>query len=177
MTADWRDIPGYPGYQASDDGRVRSVDRVIVDSIGRSRRLRGVELATFADDQGYLRCSMPTQQFVHRMICLAFNGAPGDGLHAAHRDGDKQNNEPSNLYWATVAENNRDVIRHGRHHNANKTHCKRGHELTPENLVRQEGRACRECHRDRCRSYRERNPEKVRATKRASEQRRRKANA
>lgn len=29
----WKDVPGYPGYQVSDLGRVRSLDRII-DSAG-----------------------------------------------------------------------------------------------------------------------------------------------
>ena len=39
--------------------------------------------------------------------------------------------------------------------NTRKTHCKHGHEFTPENTraTRQGGRACRACHRERQRGY------------------------
>jgi hypothetical protein len=153
---DWRDIPGHPGYQASDDGRVRSVDRTVINALGVTRTLKSVVLKPARDRGGYSRVSLG---LVHRLVCMAFHGLPADPkLHAAHLDGDNQNNRPANLYWATVAENNRDVVRHGRNWNANKTHCIRGHELTPD------ARRCRQCHRERCRAYKQRNPEKVRAS-------------
>lgn len=170
----WRDIPGRNGYQASDQGGIRSVDRSITDTLGRTRRLQGKELSQWLDSAGYWRCGPHSPILVHRAVCLAFHGEPSDSrLHAAHRDGDKQNNAPSNLYWATVAENNRDIVRHGKNANANKTHCPAGHEYTPENTKTQVGgRACRECHRLASRRYAARNVEKVRASKLASYHRR-----
>jgi hypothetical protein len=48
--------------------------------------------------------------------------------------------------------------------NAKKTHCKRGHEFTPENTLQFNGRhgierQCRICHNARGRKYRATNPE------------------
>jgi hypothetical protein len=40
----WAPIPGWPGYEQSTRGRVRSLDRIVVDRLGRPRRLRGREL-------------------------------------------------------------------------------------------------------------------------------------
>ena len=37
----WRNVPGCENYQASNMGRVRSVDRTVVDSMGRERFYRG----------------------------------------------------------------------------------------------------------------------------------------
>ncbi|MFI7468154.1 HNH endonuclease signature motif containing protein [Nonomuraea sp. NPDC049646] len=39
--------------------------------------------------------------------------------------------------------------------NATKTHCKHGHEFTPENIIArgERGRECRECNRQRSREY------------------------
>jgi hypothetical protein len=52
---------------------------------------------------------------VHRLVCEAFNGAPArEGLQAAHFDGNVLHNVPSNLRWATSAENAADKERHGR---------------------------------------------------------------
>jgi hypothetical protein len=51
----WRPIPGWPGYEVSLDGRVRSLDRVVVDRRGVRRHLRGVELAP-TRGQVYLSC-------------------------------------------------------------------------------------------------------------------------
>jgi hypothetical protein len=40
---------------------------------------------------------------------------------------------PLHLRIGTPSENVKDAANKGRHHNARKTHCKRGHEFTPEN--------------------------------------------
>lgn len=37
--------------------------------------------------------------------------------------------------------------------NARKSHCPRGHELVAENLVKDRGRRCKQCHRDKMRAY------------------------
>lgn len=152
----WRDIPGYPGYQASDDGRLRSVDRVIVDSLCRTRHLRGRELSSYRDHDGYERVYVNGARLVHRLICMAFHGSPASNdLQAAHRNGDNQNNMPSNLYWATPSQNIRDVVAHGRNRNAAKTHCPARHEYTAENTFNHPShRRCRACHRERNRVYR-----------------------
>lgn len=58
------------------------------------------------------------------------------------------------LFIGTEAVNNRDCGNKGRHHNSVKTHCKRGHEFTPENTYLKYApgtvmRACLECQRIR----------------------------
>lgn len=55
------------------------------------------------------------------------------------------------LVLGTVADNNSDRVARGRHHNAVKTHCKNGHEFTPENTYRRSdngGRRCKACARE-----------------------------
>jgi hypothetical protein len=50
----------------------------------------------------------------HRAVALAFLGNPPSAAHeVAHNDGDPRNNAPSNLRWATHADNNADRERHG----------------------------------------------------------------
>jgi hypothetical protein len=39
--------------------------------------------------------------------------------------------------------------------NARKTHCPQGHEYTPDNLVKDRGRRCKVCHREKVRRQRE----------------------
>jgi len=51
---------------------------------------------------------------VHRLVLLAFVGAPPKGMEACHYDGDPQNNNLSNLRWDTAKENWVDRKRHGR---------------------------------------------------------------
>jgi hypothetical protein len=58
---------------------------------------------------------------------------------------------PSHLVLGTPHDNVQDAANKGRHHNARKTHCKRGHELSPENVnVTTQGlRQCKACARAR----------------------------
>lgn len=45
---------------------------------------------------------------------MAFHGLPPfDGAEAAHRNGDRADNRPDNIRWATHAENEADKIDHG----------------------------------------------------------------
>lgn len=115
----WAEIPGYPGYEASSEGRMRSVDRIVE---GRRRgkpwsmRRPGQVLALRPDTAGYLRVQLGRggrTELVHRLVLLAFVGPCPTGCEAAHGDGDPANNRPWNLRWATHAENIADRRVHG----------------------------------------------------------------
>lgn len=104
----WRDIPGYEGrYQVSDEGRVRSVDRVVM-VLSRwgemsPRRLRGVVLAP-GRCRGYLIVNLsPVGTIaVHILVARAFVLGLTEELNEVnHRDGDKHNNAANNLEWTT----------------------------------------------------------------------------
>jgi hypothetical protein len=51
---------------------------------------------------------------VHRLVCLAFHGAPTrEQTDVNHIDHNKQNNRPENLEWCTRSENMRAAVRFG----------------------------------------------------------------
>ena len=52
--------------------------------------------------------------WVHRLVLRTFVGEPIPGDVARHIDGNPENNRLENLAWGTPAENNRDMVRHGR---------------------------------------------------------------
>lgn len=117
----WRPVAGYEGiYEVSSRGRVRSLDResrCIMGGRPVAKRLRGKVLRQFSDKNGYPQVGLCGRtESVHRIVCRAFHGPkPSEGHEVAHRDGDKHNNRPSNLRWATDKENSADRLRHGTH--------------------------------------------------------------
>lgn len=77
-------------------------------------------------------------------MLTAFVGPRPDGMVTCHNDGNPANNNLSNLRWDTQSNNQLDAVKHGTHPLAAATHCKRGHEWTPEN-TRRDGHGWRRC--------------------------------
>lgn len=107
-------------YEVSSHGRVRSLDREIIDRNGRTVRRRGRVLSTSADACGYPRVGLNrgakgNTRKVHSLVALAFLPDPpgevsasGDGWSVNHIDGVKTNNRVENLEYVTKSGN----IRH-----------------------------------------------------------------
>ncbi|MEH7116087.1 NUMOD4 motif-containing HNH endonuclease [Neobacillus vireti] len=103
----WKDINGFEGYyQVSNIGRVRSVDRI--DSLNRLHKSR---LTTIYDNgKGYKRVSLYKEsnnyyRYVHRLVAEVFIDNPDNKTDVNHIDGDKSNNNYTNLSWVTKKEN------------------------------------------------------------------------
>ncbi len=114
----WKDIPGYEGrYQASNLGRIRSLER-LVPCKGGCRRIREKILKQHIRDQGgHLGCSLGkgcNNIGVHRAVALAFHGPAPDGLEVLHINGIPTDNRPENLRYGTQFENILDVYYQGR---------------------------------------------------------------
>lgn len=122
---EWRAIPGHPGYEVSDDGRVRSLDRLVGGRWG-ARRFPGANLTPSPDKDGYLRVGLGRgngRKPISRLMLLAFVGpAPADKPLACHRDGVNSNNVLSNLYWGSNSDNTLDQVRHGTHRHVRAKH-------------------------------------------------------
>ena len=109
-----REILGCPLYLARDDGQILNAQT------GRVLRQR-------AHPQGYRSVDLHTGKrfglstsvrrrthLVHILICTAFHGEPPTSRHeVAHWNGQRSDNCPENLRWATRSENHRDKRRHG----------------------------------------------------------------
>jgi HNH endonuclease/NUMOD4 motif len=156
VSEEWRAIPGYPNYLVSDLGNIRSMPR---------QGSRGGVLALFPNKYGYPFVSLHSDgvqksRAVHQLVLAAFLGPMPEGMEIRHLDGNPANNRLGNLAYGTHAENNRDIVDHGRNANKNKTHCHRGHEFDEENLYRNPAgsRVCRECRRLAARERELRNP-------------------
>lgn len=119
----WREIPGTDGlYEASEQGDIRSLDRVIVkrNRWGHDAPLRkpGRVLKPWRDCNGYsvvYVCVRGGRKAVnvHRLVAAAFHGSRS-GADVNHIDGDKTNNAASNLEWCSRSENIRHAQSMGR---------------------------------------------------------------
>ena len=159
----WLPVVGYPDYEVSDMGRIRSLARVKDHPCGVRRRYQERVLKQQATRLGHMSIRIvnedgPKTHLVHRLILGAFVGPCPDGMEACHWDDDPANNLLSNLRWDTRSANRLDMVRNGRNHHANKTHCKWGHEFTAENtqILATGHRRCRECESNIRRRRRER---------------------
>ncbi len=155
-TERWLPVVGYEGfYEVSDLGRVRSLDRWTASKSNSRRFIKGQILKPVTRPAGYLqirpsKLGVAEVVHVHRVVALAFLGPPPPGQIVRHLDGDPSNNTLANLAYGTYGDNERDKVRHGRHRNAQKTHCPKNHEYTPDNIYRDGGqRKCRTCVRER----------------------------
>lgn len=163
----WKPVVGYEDlYEVSDHGRIRSLGRELTYKDGRRGRLPGKMRKISNHNQGYSiisfrRDGVAKTSLVHRVVLEAFVGPCPEGMEACHRDGDRKNNQLSNLRWDSSSENNLDKGRIGRDHNRNKTHCPRGHALEDRNNRGTERRAGRRCCLacDRAHSHIYRHPE------------------
>ena len=126
MKERWFPVVGFAGYEVSDIGRVRSLDRVV---FGPKKKvtMHGKVLRQHRDYDGYqsvilIRDGKRCQLRVHRLVLDAFVG-PEPDLLCRHRDGDPANNKLGNLRWGTHLENQRDRIEHGTSNHGEKNGC------------------------------------------------------
>lgn len=115
----WRNAPGFEGlYQVSNEGRVKSLARVIVYKDGRKKILKEKILENVKNDLGYYTVQLykngeKSRKKVHRLVAQAFISNPHGYTEVNHKDEDKTNNtvwvnddgsvdfEKSNLEWCT----------------------------------------------------------------------------
>ncbi len=96
----WKDIPGYPQYEASASGQIRS-------------KRTGRILSASPNNKGYLLTTLSLNQtahraLVHRLIMLAFVGP--SALQVNHKNGDKADNRLGNLEYISPADNVRHAM-------------------------------------------------------------------
>ena len=98
----WRSIPGYLDYEASSQGRIRSIERTIIRKDGKPLHIKGRVLTQCTTARGYINCSIGP---VHTFVCSAFHGPRPDRHLACHGHLGKTINTPENLYWGTPEQN------------------------------------------------------------------------
>lgn len=114
MIEEWRVIPGYPLYEASSAGRIRSW--AVRGYRGKRSKKASVLKAEahFRDQHLSLRLGKGSKRWgVHVLVAMAFHVLPEPGLEVRHLNGNPRDNRPSNLCWGTCAENQADRELHG----------------------------------------------------------------
>ncbi len=98
METVWKGVEGYPDYEVSNKGNVRNINtnRVL------KRRLSA---------QGYDRVRLyknkvGKNEFVHRLVAIAFIPNPNNYPLVNHKDETTLNNSVENLEWCTYQYNN-----------------------------------------------------------------------
>ena len=104
MTEIWKPIPGHDGYEVSDHGRVRSIDRVIEQSSRYGtpiqRRLKGKLLTPRLCTECFeVTLGRGHTATVQSLVLFAFEGPPPPGYRAYHRSADFADNSLGNLEY------------------------------------------------------------------------------
>lgn len=107
----WKDIPQYEGmYQVSNLGRVKSLERY-KDNHSKQQLVPERILAQSLKDNGYQTVSLwknnkGKNEYVHRLVAMAFLPNPNGLPQVNHKDENKANNTWTNLEWCDSSYNN-----------------------------------------------------------------------
>lgn len=138
-TEEWRTVPGHSDYEVSSQGRVRSWKKA--GGAGVANILR-----TGPDTSGYPVTTIDgKRRRVHQVVALTWLGPCPEGMEVGHLNHKRDDNRPENLAYVTRRENMAELRRR-----PPRTHCKRGHPLSGDNLYIAPAsgqRVCRICRR------------------------------
>lgn len=96
---EWKRISGYEDiYEVSSFGRVRNVLR-------NNNILKGGSYPNLYNFVCLSKNKIKANLMIHRLVAIAFIPNPNNKPQVNHKDGNKRNNNVSNLEWVTCSEN------------------------------------------------------------------------
>ena len=105
MIEEWRSIKDFPKYKVSNLGRVKSANIILKSRIH------------YSCNAGYARAALTKEGqvhyfLVHRLVLETFIGLPSEIDNIGHhKDGNRSNNNLSNLEWSNHSKNRIDSIK------------------------------------------------------------------
>ena len=107
----WKSIPGYPNYEVSSEGRVRSLGRWENTKHGGRRYRKGRILKLVNRGRDYQCVGIFNENghklaAVHRLVAEAFIPNPDNLPCVNHKDEQPSNNVVTNLEWCSYEYNN-----------------------------------------------------------------------
>lgn len=122
----WKSIPGYEGlYEASDQGRIRSLDRFRNGPGGTPRLYRGKILRPCDVRRGYWTVHLWKNQRrrvfrIHRLVLSAHVRPPRPDEEGNHLNFDVDDNRLTNLEWVSAKQNCHHIGASGRRYGRQK---------------------------------------------------------
>ncbi len=103
----WRPIPGFPCYEASDHGRIRSTILRVRTSTGFAlRKGRILKPSKPCGRRIHYHVEvLGASRYVHDLVALAWIGPKPAGVLVMHIDDNPANNSPANLRYGSKSEN------------------------------------------------------------------------
>ena len=111
----WKPIKGYEWiYEVSNLGRVKRLETLVKNKNGyRLVKEKILNIPSYIYQTVFLSNGKVKQHYVHRLVATAFIENPLNKEQVNHKDGNKLNNNVSNLEWVTKAENQIHAIENG----------------------------------------------------------------